>query len=94
MMETFLFEKLDCHQISYQIVYKNNRPSIKSIPKSYQDLIKRCWSEDINVRPTFEQIIEELRMNEGFITDKIDKETYYEYVKNTDEHFSKLKSQK
>lgn len=44
-----------------------------------------CWSADPNERPTFDEIVEELKTNKGFITEKIDANAYREYVRFIDE---------
>lgn len=55
------------------VVDEGIRPEIeKEMPEAYRNLIERCWSADPNERPTFDEIDEELKTNEGFITEKID----------------------
>lgn len=51
------------------------------IPPAYRNLIERCWPEDPKDRPKFESIVDELKTNREFITESIDKEYFYEYVK-------------
>ena len=44
----------------------------------------KCWYQDPNVRPTFEEIEIWLRMDQDFITDKDDKD-YIKYINYIDE---------
>ncbi|KAK8891437.1 hypothetical protein M9Y10_028646 [Tritrichomonas musculus] len=68
----------------YQIIAllkKGYRPSFeKEIPDSYRNLIEQCWQENPSDRPSFEQIVSELKNNPDFITDKIDCSEYYDYI--------------
>lgn len=67
------------------ICIKGKRPMFESpIPKPYQVLIERCWSSNPEKRPTFAEIVNELKTNPDFITDEIDKDKYFEYVKYVD----------
>lgn len=64
-------------------VLKGERPEINDMmmPKCIQDLIESCWSQEPSKRPTFSQIVEELRTNESFINEYYDdnEEEYEEY---------------
>ena len=63
------------------------RPEInKDIPKSYLNLITSCWNDDPNKRPSFDSILDRLRTDDGFITEKIDKEKYHKYINYIDNH--------
>ncbi|KAK8876526.1 hypothetical protein M9Y10_006742 [Tritrichomonas musculus] len=67
-------------------VLRGGRPAfVKPIPKSYQDLIERCWSQNPRDRPTFDQIVNELKTNHEFITDLVDEKEYFNYIKYIDE---------
>lgn len=49
-------------------VKKGHRPSInKSVPSCYQKLMERCWSQNPEDRPTFDQILNELKTNSKFM---------------------------
>lgn len=68
--------------IKNKVAIKQERPEfIKPINECYRNLIERCWSTDPNQRPTFDQILTELKINPGFITDKINNEEYQVYIK-------------
>ena len=66
---------------------KNERPEFKQpISKCYKNLIERCWSQEPENRPTFDEIVEELETDTDFITensiDAMEYFKYIEYVKN------------
>ena len=57
------------------------RPTIPNyVSKEYKQLIERFWSQKAEERPTFEQIVEELK-SDKFITDEIEEEDYRDYLK-------------
>lgn len=57
------------------------RPDIpEGTPDSYQDLIKQCWDQKPNQRPTFTEICNRLE-SELFCNDSIDKERFDAYKK-------------
>ena len=56
------------------------RPKIPNfVSESYGQLIENCWSQNPNNRPTFDQIVEELK-SDKFITPSIDEGDYLDYV--------------
>ena len=66
MTETRAFSKLNNAQISYLVGQKGQRPLFtrkaeKKTGKVCQDLIKSCWDKDTLNRPSFEQILEQLK---------------------------------
>ena len=54
----------------------------KEINETYKDLIERCWNQEAEKRPTFDEILIELKANPLFITNEINKEEYFNYIKN------------
>lgn len=61
------------------------RPPIdKSLPESYKNLIDLCWSQDLNDRPTFEEIVESLKSDKDFITSNTIEEDFKDYVNYID----------
>ena len=74
-------------EIIDEIVTKGNRPELKdSISDCYKDLIKRYLSTDPNKRPSFCDIVDELKNNSDFIIDIVRKEDIYSYMKYIDEY--------
>lgn len=62
-------------------VNSKERPEFSfPIPQAYKTLIEKCWSHDPEKRPSFSQIVEQLRTDSGFITEKINVEDYQSYV--------------
>lgn len=57
----------------------------EQIGDSYKNLIKKCWSQDPDKRPSFEEIVKELKEDSGFITDTIDEAKYFNYINSIDE---------
>ena len=47
-------------------------------------MIERCWSQDPKDRPTFNEILEELKNNQDFITDLVDENEFINYVEFID----------
>lgn len=69
-----------------KVVIGNERPKFNfPISSCYIDLITRCWSVDPKDRPTFQNIVEELRTNKDFIIDTIDADEFYDFVDSIDE---------
>ena len=63
-------------------VLQGVRPTIpQSVPEKCQDLISRCWSEDPDERPAFEEIVN-ISENDpkSFINGDFDEECFNEYV--------------
>lgn len=84
--ETQLFEYDDDSLILFEEVKnKKKRPNFnKKIPKCYQDLIEKCWSQEPLERPTFDDILTILRTDSTFLTDQVNKEKFFKYVKLID----------
>lgn len=69
-----------------EVVVKKNRPSLsKEVPRCYQRLIERCWSQEPSERPTFDDIAYLLSVDSDFITEKVKKEDFEKYVNFVDE---------
>lgn len=75
------FSNLNFFQIPLQ-VHQGYRPEFKfEIPKAYRNLIEKCWSQKTFNRPSFDEIIDELKNNKGFITEKVNEEDYLNFIK-------------
>ena len=48
----------------------------KQINEAYCNLIEHCWDQDPDARPTFDEIVDELRNNKEYITQNINKQEY------------------
>ncbi|KAK8834976.1 hypothetical protein M9Y10_018679 [Tritrichomonas musculus] len=73
--EGYSFYKIICD------VPKGIRPSFKfEIPTCYKNLIERCWDNDPDKRPSFEDIVDLLENNSEFITELIDTEEFFNYI--------------
>lgn len=64
------------------------------IESCYKKLIEQCWSENPNERPTFDSIVHQLKNNPEFITEKVNKEEFYNYVKLIDESSNSIEQGK
>lgn len=63
------------------------RPTIPSdTPQVYAQLIEKCWSQDVSERPSFEEIVNELKTNQDFITYEIDEDEFKEFVNSIDNY--------
>lgn len=64
-----------------RVVSNGYRPDFKyEIPDCYQQLIKKCWSQNPDERPTFEDIVNELKNNHDFITNSVEEDEFLDYV--------------
>jgi len=55
------YSKLNCHEWLQEVIIERKRPDIdEAWPKKLQSLLKCCWSEDIEERPSFDIIIDVL----------------------------------
>ena len=71
------------------------RPKFNSdIPDCYKELIEACWSQDPQKRPTFSDIVEEIKTDNSYITDLMDELEFLDYVDfidNCESSFDKSK---
>ncbi|KAK8845724.1 hypothetical protein M9Y10_020642 [Tritrichomonas musculus] len=82
------FKEFDVFEIRSK-VKKGFRPPFNCpIPESYKNLIERCWSQDPEERPTFDQILNDLKTDSGFITDLIEEIDYMDYMEYVDNYAS------
>ena len=44
-----------------------------------------CFSQDPSERPTFDEIVESLRSEKGFLIDTVDQKSFFDYVKFNEE---------
>ena len=71
-----LYHDIDIFTLMGKLI-KGERPTF-DVPLSdaYKSLICRCWSQDPEERPTFDQISIELENNPEYITDDINVDVY------------------
>ncbi|KAK8880351.1 hypothetical protein M9Y10_003018 [Tritrichomonas musculus] len=75
------FKSKNANRIMNEVVNKKNRPKTTNlIPECYRKLLKSCWSNNPSKRPTFSEIVYELRHNSKFLADDIDRSEFYRYV--------------
>ncbi|KAK8870875.1 hypothetical protein M9Y10_008773 [Tritrichomonas musculus] len=68
------------YQVMWNIM-KGIRPSFSfEIPKCYKNLIERCWDMDPNKRPSFDDIVYDLKNDPEFITDLVEEGEFLDYV--------------
>lgn len=60
---------------------KNPIMYLKNIDDYYQKLILKCISQNSKERPTFEEIVFTLKNIDEFVSDKVNKEEYHNYIK-------------
>ncbi|KAK8891102.1 hypothetical protein M9Y10_028307 [Tritrichomonas musculus] len=51
-----------------------------SMPSCYRSLTEKCWSQEPNERPAFNEIVNQLKTDSNFITEKIQKDDHLEYI--------------
>lgn len=67
------------------VIEKGNRPEFKlTVADCYKKLISRCWSKNKDERPTFKEIVNELKNNKDFITNSVDKTEFLDYINFVD----------
>ncbi|KAK8895369.1 hypothetical protein M9Y10_023832 [Tritrichomonas musculus] len=75
-----LYQNLNQFQVLLKVL-NGDRPSFKfPIPSCYRELIEKCWSKDPSLRPTFDEIVFELKNNTDFLTENIDQDEFFDYV--------------
>lgn len=74
----------------FKAILKGYRPKFNSsISQNYQKLIESCWSENPDVRPTFEQIVDKIKTYKNFIDDDFDIDEFNQYIENIDKYDEK-----
>lgn len=58
------------------------RPIIpKNVPTCYRNLIESCWNQNQDQRPTFDFIVNELKTNNDFVKENINKGEFQKYIR-------------
>lgn len=75
------FEGYTIYRLLMDVSKNGYRPEITdNIPECYQNLIKSCWSQSPEDRPSFEEIVNLLKNDPSFITDNINNDDYQSYI--------------
>lgn len=75
-----IYKDMTPGQVSYR-VSKGERPTFKyDIPNCYRKLIEDCWSQKPEERPTFDEIVKNLKENPDFNTEFVDYNEFQDYV--------------
>ena len=76
------------YQIRSEVLYKHYRPKFDvPIASCYKKLIELCWLQNDFVRPTFNDIVNELKTNPDFITKNIDFDEFVLYTELIGEQY-------
>ena len=74
------YNGLNSLYIIYHVVNDNLRPELDdTVPIAYRELIESCWNQDPEKRPTFKNIIDELKSDK--FTKNVDKNRFEAYIK-------------
>ncbi|OHS98877.1 hypothetical protein TRFO_34779 [Tritrichomonas foetus] len=77
---SFAYANLPLAQIMSRVSY-GYRPTIPdSIAPAYRELIEKCWAQSSDERPTFKEVVKILETEEGFITPKVDRQQFHDYI--------------
>lgn len=68
------------NQVMFNVLLQIRPKFNVEIPQSYRTLIEDCWRHDPSKRPSFEEIVDRLKNDQGFITDMIDEGEFLDYV--------------
>lgn len=79
------FQGMDSYQIMYKISVSKYRPHLDdSISPAFKNLIEKCWDENPDHRPTFDEILNDLKSDENFISDDVNRDIYHELINDLD----------
>ena len=75
------FSHFSHQNILYKVVLEKCRPEFPpSFNNSLRNLISRCWDDDPNNRPTFNEIFNDIAYNSDFYLDGVDDQQIREYI--------------
>ena len=84
MMEKRAFDDFTGHIMElYYLISKID----DTVPEPYRKLIERCWSQNKEAWPSFQQIVNELQ-NDEFITEMVNENDYQSYIQYINEYQS------
>lgn len=74
--------------ICYHVTIKHYRPQFNvPVPRCYKELIEKCWAEDPDERPSFDDIIDTLKSNPEFILEDVDLDEFIIYSEFVGENY-------
>lgn len=77
------YKDFNLQMLFAQVVHQQYRPKfLTPIKDCYKNLIEKCWAHDPKDRPTFDEIVNDLKTNEEFILDDVDKEEFLNYIES------------
>ena len=77
----------------YKITIRKYRPKFSNkISAAWKNLIKSCWNEDLNQRPSFDDIVNQLRENDDFISNDVDENLYRSVINIFDDELRGIDS--
>ena len=83
------FGNLTPFKIVPEIINNKKRPEFtEEIPDCYKKLMEKCWSQEPNERPTFNEIVDILRNDSNFITEDVNEDEYRNYIDYIDKEQS------
>ena len=89
------FKTMSGNKVLEEIVMNRNRPEFEAnVPEAYRELIERCWLHNSNNRPTFDQIVNELKNNHDFITENVNQVDYLRYIDYIDQYVASFEESK
>ena len=85
------FKDINNYFILMKKLLDNEKPEIKDdIPESYRNLINSCWSQNANERPSFDDIVSNLKNDKSFITETMNETEFLDYVDLIDSYHCKF----
>ena len=80
------FQNVNSFTLLKKIIDKE-RPSFdSSIPACYRTLIEKCWSQNPEDRPSFDEILDDLENNPDFLLEGADEDRYLDYIEDLNEN--------
>lgn len=86
MTNLVAYQGISTNQLIKAINLNDKPPIPNELPKSYKDLIESCWQENPDKRPTFNEILDTLKTDKGFITEGINEKEFLDYVDLVDNY--------
>lgn len=95
---SFFNKKIKSRQNFIDEIIAGNRYVIPNdVPEFYVELIKKCWDQNPNERPSFDDIVNELENNDGFMlpgSDEKEVKEYINYIKHNSSENTPISSER